>query len=63
MLDAIQESHPTKSPPFVFDLTKDLPPIRDIQSSYEKLREICMPGKAVLASRFGHVYIWNCLSA
>ena len=48
MLDAIQESHPTKSPPFVFDLTKDLPPIRDIQSSYEKLREICMPGKAVL---------------
>ncbi len=45
MMDAMRSTHPRYTPPQVFDLGRILPTPKDVQASYEKFRELCMPGK------------------
>ncbi|XP_067005346.2 myotubularin-related protein 10-B [Anabrus simplex] len=43
MLEQIRKSHPTLKPPNLLDLGKDLPSPRDVQISFNKLRDLCAP--------------------
>lgn len=47
MLESVRKSHPRLAQPIVLDLTKDLPSPREIHFSYNKLRELCTPGKSI----------------
>ena len=44
MLESITLIHPSKAQPQVVELGRLCPSFRDIQSSYQKLHELCMPG-------------------
>lgn len=44
MLETIRKSHPRNMPAIVLDLTKDLPSVKELEVSYNKLRELCAPG-------------------
>ncbi|XP_050542785.1 myotubularin-related protein 10-B [Daktulosphaira vitifoliae] len=43
MLEMVRKSHPNHMRPIVIDLTKDLPSPKDIDQSFNKLRELCAP--------------------
>ena len=45
MLSNVKRCHPQQQPPVIYDLAQKLPSLRDVQLSYEKLRELCMPCK------------------
>lgn len=43
MLEHVRKSHAEKRQPYIIDLSKDCPSPKDIQSSYIKLRDLCIP--------------------
>lgn len=43
ILEHIRKSHPEKRQPYIIDLTKDCPTPKDIQLSFQKLRDLCVP--------------------
>lgn len=43
MLEHVRKCNPTKKPPKIYELTRMLPSIQDVNTSYLKLREICAP--------------------
>lgn len=45
MLERVREAHPKLTAPKVLDLAKDLPSPKDLDISFNKLRELCTPGK------------------
>ena len=45
MLKGIELAHPRKRAPYVVDLQKTCPSVSDIQNSFDKLKDLCMPGK------------------
>lgn len=44
MLEIVRKSHPDLLRPFIMDLTKNLPSAKDVNQSFNKLRELCAPG-------------------
>lgn len=44
-MENLRSQHPSKKSPIMMELDKLLPSIRDIHTSYYKLRELCMPCK------------------
>ncbi|RZC43222.1 uncharacterized protein BDFB_001366 [Asbolus verrucosus] len=43
LLEHIRKSHPEKKQPYIIDLTKECPSPKEIQASFLKLRELCVP--------------------
>ncbi|KAK4883728.1 hypothetical protein RN001_007047 [Aquatica leii] len=43
MLEHIRKSHNEKRQPYIMDLSKDCPSPKDIQISYLRLRDLCIP--------------------
>ncbi|KAL3276331.1 hypothetical protein HHI36_011714 [Cryptolaemus montrouzieri] len=43
LLEHIRRSHPDKKPPYLIDLGKECPSPKDINASYIKLRDLCVP--------------------
>ncbi|GLV43995.1 uncharacterized protein CBL_12709 [Carabus blaptoides fortunei] len=43
MLENVRKSHPKMTQPTVMDLSKECPSPRDIQHSYQRLRDLCTP--------------------
>lgn len=44
MLENVRKSHPKRKEPLLMDLARELPSLRDLQLSFNKLRELCAPG-------------------
>lgn len=44
VLEIVRKSHPKLLRPFIMDLTKNLPSPKDVNQSFNKLRELCAPG-------------------
>lgn len=74
MLENVRKSHPTKTQPFVMDLSKECPLPKDVQNSYVRFRDLCTPetvrqfwiqdGKfysSLESTRWLH-FVANCLS-
>lgn len=45
LLTAVQMAD-NKGPPEIIDLNKSCPSLKDLQNSYEKLKELCLIGKS-----------------
>jgi myotubularin-related protein 10/11/12 len=43
LLEHIRKSHPEKKQPYIIDLSKECPSPKEIQSSFLKLRDLCVP--------------------
>ncbi|XP_063237676.1 myotubularin-related protein 10-B [Bacillus rossius redtenbacheri] len=43
MLEYVRKSHPNRTQPLLVDLGKELPSPRDVQASYARFRELCVP--------------------
>lgn len=43
LLEHIRKSHPDKTQPHIIDLTKECPSPKEIQTSFLKLRDLCVP--------------------
>lgn len=43
LLEHIRKSHPDHKQPHIIDLTKDCPSPKDVQLSFLKLRDLCVP--------------------
>ena len=43
LLEHIRKSHPEKKQPYIIDLTKECPSPKEIQLSFLKLRDLCVP--------------------
>lgn len=44
MLETVRKAHPKLTQPIVLDLAKDLPSPKDLDISFNKLRDLCTPG-------------------
>lgn len=43
LLEHIRKSHPDHKQPYIIDLTKECPSPKDVQLSFLKLRDLCVP--------------------
>ncbi len=57
MLEALKTAHPKQLNPKVYEISRLMTPLRDIQASYEKLKLLCMPGLLVFKYYFAGVIV------
>ena len=60
MVNAVKMAHPKQEHPKMYDLAKLLPNIKDIQTSYEKMKDLCMPGTLYFTHGKWHEDVSTC---